>query len=127
MLLLATPSIMAQADWHDSDSLIKAEPTKGLAYKVEMQASASKGKTPLWLNANRHGLSSLDKTNGYIRAAIERPLHTDSLRRWGLGYGLDIVAPLHYTSHFIVQQQMIVELAEKRAARLAEQNEKTAD
>ena len=52
MLLLATPSIMAQADWHDSDSLIKAEPTKNLAYKVEMQASASKGKTPLWLNAN---------------------------------------------------------------------------
>ena len=37
MLLLATPSIMAQADWHDSDSLIKAEPTKGLAYKVESQ------------------------------------------------------------------------------------------
>ena len=31
MLLLATPSIMAQADWHDSDSLIKAEPTNGLA------------------------------------------------------------------------------------------------
>lgn len=107
MLLLATPSIMAQADWHDSDSLIKAEPTKNLTYEVEMQASASKGKTPLWLNANRHGLSSLDKTNGYIRAAIERPLHTDSLRRWGLGYGLDIVAPLHYTSHFIVQQAYV--------------------
>ena len=78
MLLLATPTVMAQADWYESDSLIKATPTKDIAYKVEMQASVSKGKTPLWLNANKHGLSSLDKTNGYIRAAIERPLHTDS-------------------------------------------------
>ena len=40
------------------------------AYKVEMQTTFSDNKSPLWLNANRHGLSSLDKTNGYLRAAI---------------------------------------------------------
>ena len=40
---------------------------KGLEYKVEMQGSFSKGHTPLWLNANKYGLSSLGATNGYLR------------------------------------------------------------
>ena len=31
----------------------------GLDYKVEVQSSVSEGNTPLWLNANKHGLSSL--------------------------------------------------------------------
>ena len=30
-------------------------------YKVEMQGSFSNTKTPLWLNANKYGLSSLEK------------------------------------------------------------------
>ena len=40
------------------------------------------------MNANRYGLSSLDEMNGYLRAGVERPLCTDSLRRWGVGYGV---------------------------------------
>lgn len=74
------------------------------AYKVEMQTTFSENKSPLWLNANRHGLSSLDKTNGYLRAAIVRPLRADSLRRWGIGYGLDVALPVNFTSNFVVQQ-----------------------
>ena len=30
---------------------------KPLQYKLEMQGSLSNGRTPLWLNANKHGLS----------------------------------------------------------------------
>ena len=96
----------AQYYWNDNDTPLPQhnDLANGLQYKVEMQASVSKGNTPLWLNANKYGLSSLENTNGYVRAALERPLATDSMRRWGIGYGLDLVAPLHYTSNVVVQQ-----------------------
>ena len=80
---------------------------EGIRYRVETQGSFSKDKTPLWLNANKHGLSSLDETNGYVRATAIRPLLNDSSRRWGVGYGLDVAAPLHYTSNVVVQQAFV--------------------
>ena len=36
----------------------------GLEYRTELQLSGANGKTPLWLNANKYGLSSLNKFNG---------------------------------------------------------------
>ena len=36
-----------------------------ITINTEAQASFSDGRTPLWLNANKYGLSSLDHTNGY--------------------------------------------------------------
>ena len=79
-------------------------PLEGLTYHVEAQATASDGTTPLWLNANRYGLSSLESTNGYLRAGLIRPLRQDSLRRWGIGYGLDLVATYHHTANPVVHQ-----------------------
>ena len=81
--------------------------TKGLTYNVELQSTFSRGQTPLWLNANRYGLSSLDKTNGYLRASLIRSLNNDSTRRWGIGYGIDVAVPYHFTSKFVVQQAFI--------------------
>ncbi|MBP3776177.1 MAG: hypothetical protein IJ552_03340 [Prevotella sp.] len=79
-----------------------------LDYKVEMQASLSAGDhTPLWLNANKYGLSSLEKTNGYLRGALSRPLSRDDGRRWGIGYGLDVAVAGHYTSRLIIQQAYV--------------------
>ena len=75
-----------------------------LGYKVEMQGGISGGRTPLWLNANKYGLSSLEKTNGYLRAGVERPLSVDDGRKWGIGYGLDVAVAGGYTSKLIVQQ-----------------------
>lgn len=80
---------------------------KGLEYKVEMQGSFSKGHTPLWLNANKYGLSSLGATNGYLRGAVERPLSVDADRNFGLGYGVDVALPIHYTSKAIIQQAYV--------------------
>lgn len=77
---------------------------KGLGYNVEMQSTFSDGRTPLWMNANRHGLSSLETGNGYFRAGVLRPLRTDSARRWGIGYGVDLAVPYNFTSNFVVQQ-----------------------
>ena len=78
--------------------------SEGLEQSYELQMSVSKNHTPLWLNANRYGLSSLRSTNGYVRGRVERPLGVDADKVWGMGYGLDLAVPLHYTSHFVIQQ-----------------------
>lgn len=85
----------------------KWNPLDSLAYKVELQSSLSNGTTPLWLNANKYGLSSLDESNGYARVDIHRPLSADDGRKFGLGYGVDVVAPYNYTSNFVVQQAYV--------------------
>lgn len=102
-LLLAIPALAMPMQAQETP-LGKVKLDEGLGYKVEMQGSVSNDRTPLWLNANRYGLSSIEKNNGYLRAAVERPLATDTFRRWGLGYGLDLAAAYHYTSKPIVQQ-----------------------
>ena len=72
---------LAQYAWQDDVEAGKLELDKNVEWGVEMQGSFSKGKTPLWLNANKHGLSSLERNNGYLRGSLIRPLSTDSARR----------------------------------------------
>lgn len=85
-------------------SAISQTLTEGLEQTYELQTSVSQGNTPLWLNANRYGLSSLQSCNGYVRGRVERPIAVDSLKQWGIGYGLDVAVPYHYTSHIVLQQ-----------------------
>ena len=96
----------AQYAWQEYDEHMpsKQRLDNNIGYKVEMQSSFSKDKTPLWLNANKHGLSSLKEFNGYVRGAVIRPLSTDSARRWAIGYGVDVAVPVNYTSNVVVQQ-----------------------
>lgn len=76
-----------------------------LAYRAELQATVSGGDhNPLWLNANKYGLSSLKNNNGYLRGAIERPLSYDDGRKWGVGYGLDVAVAAGFTSTLVVHQ-----------------------
>ena len=78
---------------------------KELTYNVEMQTTVSTGNNnPLWLNANKYGLSSVKNDNGYIRYGVFRPLMADSIDKFSIGYGLDIVAAYHFTSSIIIQQ-----------------------
>ena len=88
---------------------VSAQPARqlfdSLDYKAELQATLASGDhNPLWLNANRYGLSSLKKANGYLRGALSRPLQRDSARRWGIGYGLDVAVAAGFTSTLVVQQ-----------------------
>ena len=74
-------------------------------YELSVQASAASGDhTPLWLNANKYGLSSLDKTNGYLRAGVFHPLTGDMEKKVELGYGADVAVAANYTSTVVVQQ-----------------------
>lgn len=78
---------------------------EGVTYKVEASETGATGsEAPLWLSANHHGLSSTENTSCYVRAAVERKIETDSIRRWKFGYAADLVVPYQFTSHFVVQQ-----------------------
>ena len=82
--------------------------TDSVQYRVEMQATLSSGDhAPLWLNANKYGLSSLKTTNGYVRGAIERKLSADDGRKWGIGYGADVAVAAGFTSTLVVQQAYV--------------------
>lgn len=86
-----------------------------LSENIEIQSSLSQGATPLWLNANRYGLSSLSGCNGYLRAGMDYSRSYDHEEALRLETGVDMVLPYgykyesvageeHYTSHFILQQ-----------------------
>jgi len=106
-LIAMTAYIQAFSQQTTHNETAKADLLHNVNYSIEAQLSLSNNKTPLWLNANRHGLSSLKSSNGYVRGAIERPISTDSLRRWGIGYGVDLAVPSGYTSSFVVQQAYV--------------------
>ena len=81
IFVISTPHVaIAQTDG-EAD---KCDIPDHITYMYEAQTSASSGKTPLWLNANKYGLSSLDEANGYVRVAMEKPLLTDSAHALGL-------------------------------------------
>ena len=82
----------AQLSWKYGAEEEKLDLTDNVSYMVETQASLSKDRTPLWLNANKYGLTSLEESNGYFRAAVVRPFQSDSSLQWGVGYGLDMAA-----------------------------------
>lgn len=93
-----------EAGYYEDDD---DESRVGVRYSVEAQSTVSDGKTPLWLNANKYGLSSLDESNGYLRVGLSRSSDENMERRWGLGYGLDVAVPYHFTSKFVIQQVFV--------------------
>lgn len=77
---------------------------QGLQYGVSAQGSFSKGDTPLWLAANRYGLSSIDGSNGFLRLKLTRDARRDAGHRWRIGYGADVAVTENYTSRAVVHQ-----------------------
>lgn len=68
-----------------------------------VQAGAATGAhNPFWLAANRFGLSSIKKENGYVRAGLIRHMDTDTRFSWG--FGVDLAGVVDYTSKFVIQQ-----------------------
>lgn len=74
-------------------------------WRVTMQTTNGWGDhTPLWQNANRYGMGSTQKNNGYLQAGVYSPVPADSVRRWGFGYGLSLVGAWRAVSPFYVQE-----------------------
>ena len=106
LIILATSISATFLTINAGDSSTKPSLIDSLCYMLEMQGSMSfdEGNTPLWLNANKYGLSSLEKNNGYLRASVIRHLSVDNEKKWGVGYGLDLVGAANYTSKAFVHQ-----------------------
>ena len=80
-----------------------AQFTKGLSYRAETGVSFSGGEhTPFWLTANKQGLSSIEKNNGYLRVGVFRELEND--KRFSYALGADLAVAYNFTSTFVVQQ-----------------------
>ncbi len=75
-----------------------------VAYGIEGQVSFADGQSPLWLNANRYGLSSVTGDNGYLRLGAFRETEADSAYNWRFGYGADVAVAYNFTSSFVIQQ-----------------------
>lgn len=95
---LAACLVSASAAEHpktDGDSLYR--------YSVEFNGAAASGEhTPFWLVSNRFGLSSIEKTNGYLRASLIREEKHGNGLTWD--FGADVAVAENYTSTFVIQQ-----------------------
>ncbi len=107
-IVLSMTSVLCAAQGEQPDSLT-APPASSersdsiYRYSVELNGAASTGEhTPFWLANNRFGLSSIKKTNGYLRASFFREERRDKPFSWD--FGVDLAVAGGYTSTFIIQQ-----------------------
>lgn len=76
-----------------------------LQYTGETQATLSTGDyAPFWLTSNKQGLSSVENSSAYLRGSLIRPVETDSMRKWQVGYGVDVALAAQFTSSLVIQQ-----------------------
>lgn len=90
------------SDAADGNALQRA--AHGITYAAQAEGTFADHQAPLWLTANRYGLSSVDAPNGYLRLGLFRSADADSLKRWRIGFGADVAGALHFTSKAVVQQ-----------------------
>lgn len=82
-------------------SATKAQSTLG--YSVEASGVSATGNySPYWFTSNKHGISSIDKEWGYLRAGVSG--ETALKKEWKLSYGADIVGGKNTASDIFVQQ-----------------------
>lgn len=74
-----------------------------LTYHIETGATVGSGNfAPLWLTANRNGLSSIHPNDAYLRADLS--FDKNLKHYWNLKAGLSLATAANQTSAFIVQQ-----------------------
>lgn len=74
--------------------------------KVTAQGSAGNGDVaPFWFTSNRYGLGPSESFSGLTRVSLIRGIENDSIRNWGIGYGVDM-AGAYSKNHtrFVLQQ-----------------------
>lgn len=81
-----------------------ADLVDGLDITTEASVGFTDGKTPLWLNAGRHGLFSMDGTYGYGRITALRPIEVCEYQDWKIGYGVDVAVGKGYQQTVMLQQ-----------------------
>lgn len=89
---LASIPISADAEWNDS-----------IQYRAEVGTTLSAGQhTPLWLNANKFGFSSVERNNLWLRLSAFKRM--DEQKRFSWGAGIDLGVGHRMQSTFLPQQ-----------------------
>lgn len=87
-----------------------------VAWRLSAEGSAGTGEeSPFWFTSNRYGLGHAYQYAGIARASLERDVMNDSLRFWGVGYGMDaavvfdkeITRPIIQQAYLDVQWKML--------------------
>lgn len=82
-----------------------ASASEPLTYEAEVLATASTGRnTPFWLAANREGLGSVRRGEGYVRAAVSRTALGPGSRGWDWGAGVELVGAWRSEAPFRARQ-----------------------
>ena len=82
--------------------------SENVDYDVSLNGAASTNDVaPFWFSAGRYGVGSTEQYSGYLRASVIRPSDADSLRRWRVGYGLDVIGAAGSATCFNVQQAFL--------------------
>lgn len=77
----------------------------GLNVSVESSTTVSNGDfAPLWLSSNRYGLVSVEPSSNYERVSLMRSCDNDSLKKWKIGYGLDVAVGINSPYKYILHQ-----------------------
>lgn len=91
-ILFAFGAAPASAEWNDS-----------IRWKAEVGTALSHGDyTPLWLNANRYGFSSVERNNVWLRLSAFKDLDKEKRFSWGAGIDMGVAHRLQST--FMPQQ-----------------------
>lgn len=84
-------------------SRARAEWTDSIRYRAEIGTTLSDGAhTPLWMNANKFGFSSLERNNVWLRLSAFK--YIDDSKRFDWGTGLDMGVAHRFQSTFVPQQ-----------------------
>lgn len=76
----------------------------GVEYNIERQVTFGNGNNPLWLNANKYGLSGINSDNGFVRLGVDGGNSLGSRGNWHLDYGADFAVGYNLSSSFVIQQ-----------------------
>lgn len=104
-LSLLCLALSAQAQSEDGGGNALSHASRNITIGAEAGAAASSGDdTPLWLTANRYGLSGMKGKYGYLRASASHDAAADSARNWRIGWGVDLAGGYDMEGDFVVQQ-----------------------
>ncbi|MDE6279975.1 MAG: hypothetical protein K2M05_08375, partial [Paramuribaculum sp.] len=94
-----TANLVANAEENENSRFLS-----GVKWEVETELSLSQGEhTPFWLTANRYGLGSAKKNEGFVRAEIEKKIPLGTKRvEWG--FGADLVGSWRSEAPFLARQ-----------------------
>ena len=107
LLLIMFPHIIVgQNMWQDA--------IHNIEYKGEMEATCSDHSTPLWLNANKYGVSGTQGNFGLLKLGIKHDTKSDSSRNWRIGYQAEVAVGYGLDRNIVIPTNLYADIEYKK-------------